>query len=83
MGSTPTIFFARSFITMDDATPSATAVAVQDGDIIAVGGRDDGDLRRLNGSRVVGSGSELREERNCLMSDRPDRNRKQHGAKTD
>jgi len=41
MGSSPTIFLARSFITMDDATPRATAVAVQDGDIIAVGELDD------------------------------------------
>ena len=46
-------------------------------------GHDDRDLCRLNGSGVVGSGGELREERNCLMSDRPDRDRKQHGAKTD
>ncbi|MEC8729764.1 MAG: amidohydrolase, partial [Actinomycetota bacterium] len=41
MGSTPTIFLARSFITMDDAIPRATAVAVQDGEIVAVGELDD------------------------------------------
>ena len=41
MGSTPTIFLARSFITMDDATPRATAVAAQDGEIVAVGELDD------------------------------------------
>lgn len=46
-------------------------------------GCDDGDLRRLNGSGAVRSGREPREERNCLMSDRPDCDRKQHGAKTD
>ena len=41
MGSTPTIFLARSFITMDDATPRATAVAAQDGEIVAIGELDD------------------------------------------
>ena len=46
-------------------------------------GCDDSDLRGLNGRGLFGSGREFREERNCLMSDRPDCDRKHHGAKTD
>lgn len=41
MGSTPTIFVARSFITMDDEHPRVSAVAVQDGVIVAVGEVDE------------------------------------------
>ena len=41
MGSTSTIFVARSFITMDDSRPRATAVAVEDGVIVAVGEIDE------------------------------------------
>jgi len=37
MGSIPKIFLARSFITMDDTAPRVSAVAVNDGVIVAVG----------------------------------------------